>query len=202
MLAGFRHTISSGEKINYAVAYLNQAVGLKQDMGENDVGLIGFAEDSASSKMVIRPTTVQNVWMVNHGIVIDVESGDNSSGVIDGTRFASRMVSDSPPWARTFPPTYWDENYIFDEVCEPRMHCIERRDGWDIYLMDRKGVEDAVAMRLVASFPKDNNPNHTGIYEDHSLIPATRRPMPNFSEDEGLILGIGGGLLDGEGWIY
>ena len=174
MIAAYRHSrLDNQASSGYIAAYLNQAtIPEDRDREEVNEGSLHFIGETPTAKLVVQPTTLPTAWAVKHGIVIDADPGDHSSGVTDPSRYSSRMCSDAPDWADLdgFRPTYFDDQIIFDEMYEPRFHCVERSDGWNIYLVDVKSSKGNALLREVARFPKVNNPAHLGIFDDEEPI--------------------------------
>ena len=140
------------------------------------ISALSFVGDAPTSKLQISATSVPNVWSVVYGTIHrnTVTPGNRTLGAIDPDNCFSRLVQESPPWAKTFQPDFSDDglnSLLFrtkpPDAAYPRLHLIERSDGWNIYLVDESRLDDEILAGtfvirdfLAASFPMDSNPNH------------------------------------------
>ena len=161
--------LSSG--VNYVSVHLHRAdlpgdpEGKLAELSEPPVSLLEFVGEASTRKLQIIPSDKPDAWNVAYFM---------SEGT--GPTYMSWWpVQESPPWATTLQPDFSDEglNSLLvrkeppDEAF-PRLHLVERSDGWNIYLVDQVPVEhptitDLLMLRRdfkVATVPMDDNPNH------------------------------------------
>ena len=140
------------------------------------ISLLSFDGDAPLSKLQISATSSPNVWSVVYGTIHrdTVTHGNRTLGAIDPDNCFTQLVHESPPWAKTFQPDFSDDGLDSllvrtkpPDGAYPRLHLIERSDGWNIYLVDESRLDDKIlpdtfVIRdfLVASVPMDSNPKH------------------------------------------
>ena len=120
--------------------------------------------------LVVQLSTKPNTWYVRHAMLTNTTKGNHSAGEFDLARSSFREVTVRPAWVGSLAPSYSPlSKYNWESPYEPRLHCLERPDGWLVSLVDLRRADGQTTVIAVADVPKADNPNHPGLYSQADL---------------------------------